>query len=173
LDDEADVTVAERKISQVPRIRYWANKILDYFGKVRESQSGFRAYKKQVLDDINITAEGFAVDSEILMQVKERGYRIKYVPVSVSYGKYSHTKHPISHFVEVFNWLFFREPLKNLGTAGFLTTLFGLFFLMEVVKTWNLTKQLAIGHYLFGIMLILLGMQTFYIGVLLHMVKKK
>jgi len=87
--------------------------------------------------------------------------------------KYSHTKGALSHFVEVFNYLFLRRPLLNLGGLGLAGFVAGLWGIHEVVKTWNLYKELALGTFLFSMLFIILGALAFFTGVILHVISAR
>jgi polyprenyl-phospho-N-acetylgalactosaminyl synthase len=57
-----------------------------FFGlKMRDPQSGFRAFSKKALETIRIEQSGMAHCSEILHQAAKSGLRIKEVPISVHY----------------------------------------------------------------------------------------
>jgi len=98
----------------MPKYRKFGNKILDKVTnmaselKCQDTQSGFRAYSKVALNQINFLANGFAVDSEILVYASSKDLKITEVPVTVIYntnGRTS-TKDPISHSTSVLTNLF-------------------------------------------------------------------
>lgn len=171
LVNEADVTVGIRQnISYVRRI---GNNVLDLMSglKKKESQSGFRAYSVKALRQIKITTNGFGVDTEILGCVE--GMRIKELLIDTRYDKYSHKRNFVSHFVEVFNFIFLRRPLLNLGVLGGSGFLLGLFGMAEIVRVWNLKNELALGTLLFFMIILLLGAFTFFVGIILHVIGRE
>lgn len=170
-NNEADIVIGVRK--GMPKHRIIPNKILDFFSnKSVQSQSGFRAYRFETIYDLKLEEEGFGVDSEILMQLSQK-WRVKTVVIEQQTDKYSHTKNPISHFMEVFNFLFLQRPLLNLGIIGTVGFVLGLFEIVQVIRSWNLTGDLAVGTFLFGMLCIILGAFTFFTGVILHVIKRK
>jgi glycosyltransferase involved in cell wall biosynthesis len=148
-----------------------ANKVLDKIAKHKESQIGFRAYSYKAIKDLEIETDGFGVDSEIIMKLSK--FRIEFVPVWIEYGKYSHKKNPVSHFAEVFNFLFFQRPLVNLSGIGLVSFILGMVLIGEVIRTWGVHKELAIGTFLFAMLLVMLGALSFFTGVILHAIRKE
>jgi glycosyltransferase involved in cell wall biosynthesis len=90
----ADVVVGERVFdkSQMPRSRYYANVIgswaLSSFigSSVKDSQSGFRLIRTDVLRGVNFESTGYEIETEMLIKLARRGARMASVPVALSYG---------------------------------------------------------------------------------------
>jgi glycosyltransferase involved in cell wall biosynthesis len=91
-----DVIVGSRYATQseeMPFIRKLSNlittKALRVFFKVpvTDSQSGFRAFKKEVLEAISVRDDGFAAETEILIDAKRAGFKISEVPIATNYGE--------------------------------------------------------------------------------------
>ncbi len=110
LEGIADVVIGVRSVSDIPLYRLIGIRILDAIAGDEETQGGFRAYNQNALNEIELTKEGFSVDTEILDILKKKGMRIVPVPISVKYDEYSHSKNPIIHFLEVLQYLFQRRP---------------------------------------------------------------
>ncbi len=54
-----------------------------FFGlKVRDVDCGFKLFKKEVIDNIEIEAQGALASAEILVKIKSKGYRIKEIGVA-------------------------------------------------------------------------------------------
>jgi len=79
-----------------------ANRIADYFisraarSQIRDTQSGFRVYPRQLFQDIRIRHDeqrGFVFESEILIKAARCGYQIVPVPVSAIYGQHLRPSH--------------------------------------------------------------------------------
>ena len=57
---------------------------------VSDSQSGYRAMKSEVLDDLRLKSGTYEIESEMLVKIVRRGFRVREVPVSFeqrTYGK--------------------------------------------------------------------------------------
>ncbi|MBR9678265.1 MAG: glycosyltransferase family 2 protein [Nanoarchaeota archaeon] len=77
------------------RIYYALNRLL--FGlKVKDSQSGFQAFKKEVVKSIELKSKGFEVNLELLVKAKKKRFVIKEIPVYYEHrdeSKFSVLKH--------------------------------------------------------------------------------
>jgi glycosyltransferase involved in cell wall biosynthesis len=58
--------------------------------QVSDSQSGYRVMKSRVLKNLDLKATGYEIESEMLVRIIKKGFRVKEVPVSFqqrTYGK--------------------------------------------------------------------------------------
>ena len=110
LAGEADLVIGSRfmgKSNNVPRYRKFGIDVITFLYnigspmKVSDSQSGFRAYRKQVLNDLQLTETGMGVSVQTLIQARRKGYRITEVPISCKYHPGGSTLNPVSHGVGV------------------------------------------------------------------------
>ncbi len=53
---------------------------------IRDSQSGYRAFRVEVLRELDLRSTGFETESEILMKLGRRGVRFAEYPIPVIYG---------------------------------------------------------------------------------------
>src|SRR5262249_40102018 len=78
--------------SKMPRSRYYSNVIgsraLSGFigSEIRDSQSGFRLIRCDVLRGMPLTATGYEIETEMLIKLARRGAPMTSVPVELSYG---------------------------------------------------------------------------------------
>jgi glycosyltransferase involved in cell wall biosynthesis len=54
---------------------------------VTDSQSGYRAFTKRVLWAVRVRSNGFAAETEMLIDARRAGFKIKEVSVATSYGE--------------------------------------------------------------------------------------
>lgn len=108
----ADVVVGARRNQS--RFRSFGNSILDFMSGGSETQSGFRAYSQKAFNEIKVKELGYGVDSQILMDLPEE-LRIESVPVNLRYDHYSHSRNPLTHFLQVFSYLTARRIRGALG----------------------------------------------------------
>lgn len=109
LDGTADVVIGCRFNggNRIPFYREVGNSLLSLMTnwragtKVRDTQSGFRAYSSKVIPSISIIENGMGVDSEILIKLAKEGFRIEERNVAVTYGGDTSTFNPASHIVRV------------------------------------------------------------------------
>lgn len=94
LDESADLVIGARSFDGdgVPTVRAWANRLSTAVvsrlsGRaLRDSQSGFRWIRREMLDRIPLRARGFDVETELLVLAAWMGARIVEVPVRTLYG---------------------------------------------------------------------------------------
>lgn len=97
---DADFVIGSRLMNPegMPKIRLLANRVADIclyvlFGvRVCDSQSGFRAHSRLVIENIDVRTSRFETISEIVVEVARRKFRISHVPIQVIYTEYSMSK---------------------------------------------------------------------------------
>jgi glycosyltransferase involved in cell wall biosynthesis len=104
---EADLVIGSRflnpHLEDVPRYRKFGIDVITWLynigsqTKVTDSQSGFRAYSRRLVEGINITEDGFGFSVQVLIQARKKGFVITEVPVSCIYHADGSTINPISH----------------------------------------------------------------------------
>ncbi len=101
IDGEADVVIGTKRLRDTPLIRRIGTYYLDKCYGLG-SQVGYRAYNGEALESIELRSDGFSVDTEILMQLRNNGLRICYVPVSIKYHFLTgHTTNPLKQFIDI------------------------------------------------------------------------
>ena len=89
--------------TDMPRYRELGIKAITFlynFGakvKVSDAQSGFRAYSAKIIDALPLDAHGMEASVEILIKARERGFRIREVPISCLYQSHSSSSNPVPH----------------------------------------------------------------------------
>ena len=83
--------------SVIPRERYWTNyvgsRVLSWMSGVEllDSQSGFRLLSAPLAERLGLAADGYAIESEMLIKAARLGARIGHAPVRAIYeGSTSH-----------------------------------------------------------------------------------
>ena len=92
--NNADLVIGVRQHLGIPLHKRVGNFSLNlitclFSGVLTDSQSGSRAFSKRALDLIRIRSNRYEVSSEIIIQAKKRGLRLRGVPVECFYTKYS------------------------------------------------------------------------------------
>ena len=87
--------------------------------QLTDSQSGFRAYSKKVLNELNPSELGMGISTEILIKASARNFRISEVPIKIIYKGDTSTHNPISHGSSVLfstiKYTSIEHPLKFYG----------------------------------------------------------
>lgn len=107
IKDEADLVIGSRFLRKnMPKYRILGQKVLDTFTnfaseiKVTDSQSGFRALTRKVLEYLkDFRSEGYSIESDMIAFLAGK-VRIKEVPIDVRYDvPNKHKKNPFVHGV--------------------------------------------------------------------------
>ena len=185
--NEADIVIGYRfdNAEEMPNYRKFGNKMLDKMTNmatelsVRDTQSGFRAYSKNIIKLIEFKKKGFGVDTEILINAAKNGARISEEKVSVIYhtGSQTSTKNPISHSGEVITSLLeiiaIRSPLKFVGTPGLILIILGIYFAIDVTLTYTEIGYFSIPFTLIGVSCLVVGLILFLTSILLYSLSKR
>ncbi|HUS50743.1 MAG TPA: glycosyltransferase family 2 protein [Candidatus Paceibacterota bacterium] len=93
-EDKVDVVLASRYVgikAKIPFFRwlpswtyYLINRILFNF-KVRDSQTGFVAYRSSAIKSIDLKANKFDIHVEVLAKLKKKGYKMKEIPAEYTH----------------------------------------------------------------------------------------
>ena len=119
-------------VRNVPFHRYWisklGNKILRYTmpNRIYYSTGVFRAYRRRVLDALELESDDKEIHLEILSKAVALGYRVKEIPVVLAArtkgkSKFKFKKTAISHLV----FSAFEKPMMLFGLLGLLTLIVG------------------------------------------------
>jgi len=96
------------------RLHLFGNKIFNLMiflltGRhVTDSQSGFRAFRRSVFEDISIDSSSFAVETEVLLKVLNNGFSFKEVPIT--YVRRVHGVRKLRSFRD--GWKIFKAIIK-------------------------------------------------------------
>jgi len=172
-NNTADLVIGSRfldKKSNVPNYRKIGIKVITKITnasikkKLTDSQSGFRAYNKQVLSQISPSDIGMGISTEILIKSSSKGLRIMEVPITILYSGDTSTHNPVSHGTSVLlstiKFTSIEHPLKFYGIPSVIFLIIGGIF-----------TTLAIQYYIdvgrLNSNLILIGGGTVLIGIIL------
>ena len=176
LEGQSDIVIGSRFLDdnekEVPQYRKVGIKVITKITNatikkdLTDSQSGFRAYSKQVLNEIKPVESGMGVSTEILIKASSKNLKISEVPIKILYGENSSTHNPVVHGSSViFSTIKFtsiEHPLKFYGIPSMIFMIIGFSFTYLAVQYYaeigrlnpNLTI-LAAGTVLIGIILLI------------------
>lgn len=171
IDNKADIVIGSRfleeKDSEVPRYRKIGIKAITSLTnitsneKISDSQSGFRAYNKKILNEINPSDNGMGISTEILIKANKQGFKIGEVPITVLYQGDTSTHNPASHGLSVIlstmKFISIEHPLKFYGIPGVILLTIGLFFIVWTIQGFTETRQIITNVSLIGIGATILG----------------
>ena len=184
IKNQADLVIGSRFLTEnqedMPKYRKIGIKMITSLtnssleNSVSDSQSGFRAYGKNILSNITPSESGMGVSNEILMKVSKKGFKIAEVPIIVSYEGDTSTQNPISHGASVtFSTLKFisiDHPLKFYGIPGLVFLAIGLIFTVMTIQGFTETRQILLGTAVIGVGTIIFGTVLMMTSILLYSV---
>ena len=180
-NSEADIVIGSRflgKQSNVPNYRKLGIKVITQVTnssiktKLTDSQSGFRAYSKQVLSKISLSEIGMGISTEILIKASSGGLRITEVPITILYSGDTSTHNPVSHGTSVlFSTIKFtsiEHPLKFYGIPSVIFLTIGVIFTSLAVQYYVDIGRLNTDLTLIGAGTILVGIILLISAILLY-----
>lgn len=91
INGQADIVNGTRNYNEMPVSKRLANQIMNvvtwiFYGiRVKDSQSGFKAFDRKAAEAFEIHSRGFGVISEIMGEVKKHDLKLKEVPIKTIY----------------------------------------------------------------------------------------
>ena len=181
LKNQADLVIGSRFLTKnqedMPKYREIGIKIITTLANtsldksVTDSQSGFRAYSKNILFEITPSEKGMGVSNEILMKASKKNFKIIEVPIVVSYEGDTSTQHPLSHGVSVtlstLKFISIEHPLKFYGIPGLVFLGIGLIFTIMTIQGFSETRQILLGPAVIGVGTIVFGTVLLMTSILL------
>jgi len=138
---------------------------------ITDSQSGFRAYTKKALEQIDYTEKGMGLSTEILIKALQNGLKIIEVPISVSYYADSSTHNPILHGLRVlatsFKHISLQRPLLYYGGSGILLVFLSFYLWGRIFFYYNTLNVLNIQYIMVSITLTIIGVVLISTGIIL------
>ena len=142
INGESDLVIGSRFLDEskkeVPKYRKVGINVLTKITnatikkQLTDSQSGFRAYSKKVLNELNPAELGMGISTEILIKASAKNFRISEVPIKIIYKGDTSTHNPISHGSSVLfstiKYTSIEHPLKFYGIPSMIFFAIGVFF---------------------------------------------
>jgi len=165
----ADMVVGARwgELTEMPFYRKIGKNVLDYMtpggGEAKDTQSGFRAFNRKAIEELEVSSHDFTVESEMVVDAKEKDLVIKSARISCRYEGVENksTKGPISHGIGVLHNIIKltvqRRPLFYLGIPGLIAYIAGLITGIMVIQTATQHQVLSVGWGLLTIIFIMMG----------------
>lgn len=139
---------------------------------ITDSQSGFRAFAASTKDIFRFTAQGMAIESEMLADAGKSGLRIAEVEIGVRYDVDCSTVNPIKHGLGVLLMILkdieFNKPLYYLTVPGTVLGISGFIMGAFFVQGFTMGKSLYFGPTMLMILFIIVGSFMALTGLLLH-----
>jgi len=169
-NNAADMVIGSRFLKnnqEIPKYRKIGIKVITKLTnvtggtKITDSQSGFRAYNKKILDEIKLKESGMGISTEILIKTQKSGFIIIEVPIIILYEGDTSTHNPISHGTSVIlstlKYVAIERPLVFYGIPGIIFLLIGLAFGVWTIQIYSEEGQVITNIALVGIGGVIMG----------------
>ena len=187
-DGNADMVIGSRFLTadsreEIPKYRRMGQRVLNYatnigsIEKVTDSQSGFRAFRRDVVCLFDYNESGMGIESEITRAALGLGMKVVEVPVAARYsGLATSTLRPGKHGMSVLNSVLrsirSEHPLLYFGVGGLTALTIGFAF-----GTWSLYVYIVEGFLPFGpttiaALLVTIGVFSTLVGLVLNAINE-
>ena len=151
INGESDLVIGSRFLDEnekeVPQYRKVGIKVITKITnasineQLTDSQSGFRAYSKKVVNELNPTELGMGISTEILIKASSKNFKILEVPIKILYSGDTSTHNPVTHGSSVIfstiKYTSIEHPLKFYGIPSM------IFFIIGISFTYLATQYYA------------------------------
>ena len=182
INGESDLVIGSRFLDEsekeVPKYRKVGINVLTKITnatikkQLTDSQSGFRAYSKKVLNELNPSELGMGISTEILIKASAKNFRISEVPIKIVYDGDTSTHNPISHgssvLLSTIKFTSIEHPLKFYGIPSMIFFAIGLFFTSLSIEYYADIGRLNTNLTLVGAGSILIAAVLLLTGILLY-----
>ena len=182
INGESDLVIGSRFLDEsekeVPKYRKVGIKVITKITnatikkQLTDSQSGFRAYSKKVLNELNPSELGMGISTEILIKASAKNFRISEVPIKIVYDGDTSTHNPISHgssvLLSTIKFTSIEHPLKFYGIPSMIFFAIGLFFTSLSIEYYADIGRLNTNLTLVGAGSILIAAVLLLTGILLY-----
>ena len=174
LDESADLVIGSRFLDdsekEVPHYRKVGIKIITKITnasikkQLTDSQSGFRAYSKKILNELNPSELGMGISTEILIKASAKNFRISEVPITITYNGDTSTHNSFTHgssvILSTIKFTSIQRPLTFYGIPSLVFLIIGSIFSYLAIQYYVEIGRLSTN-------LTVIGAVTFLIGIVL------
>ena len=174
-DDKCDIVIGSRFLGETENVPSYRKLGINVITKLTnasikknltDSQSGFRAYNKKVIEQVQLSDSGMGVSTEILIKASSKEFRIVEVPITISYGGDTSTHNPVTHGTSVIfstiKYTSIEHPLKFYGIPsvilliiGAVLTYFAIEYYVDIGRLNTNLTVVSAGIVLVGIVLLI------------------
>ena len=182
-----DLVIGSRFVNgngnNVPIYRKFGMKVLDiatYIAgglNVTDSQSGFRAYGRRAIENINLNGTDMSAGSEILIQARDHKLKFTEVEIHCRYDlEDCSTENPFIHGPRVLFQLLkdmeYRRPLYYFAVPGMIMASTGFLMGLKFLQEYMFGGYLRFGPTLLMVMLTIIGAFMIFTGIILHAISR-
>jgi len=144
--------------------------------RLKDAQSGFRAYNGHALDCLSMTEEGMGASVEILLQAKKHALKVKEVSATCNYDDVANSSHPIRHgasvLMSLLKLIVEDKPLVYLGLPGVLSLVLGTFFGVWMLRLYAVEHRIPTNWALASMTFVFMGFFFLSTAITLYAIQR-
>lgn len=182
IEGEADIVNGSRYIEKeetsTPAYRRVGQNVLDKAtnfnakSSLTDSQSGFRAFAGYTASAFKFREAGYSIESEMIIEASNAGFRIVEVPIGVRYDVKGSKKNPITHgfgvLVKLLQDMEFNRPLYYFTLPGVVMITIGLISGLVFFGQYLNHESSSLAATTLAALLTLAGTFISFTGIILH-----
>jgi glycosyltransferase involved in cell wall biosynthesis len=185
LEGETDVILGVRwgKTSGMPTYRRIGKRILDYAtaagfknGMLTDSQCGYRVFSGEALRILEPEESSLGIESQMLVEVQERGLRIQEMNIEARYDVEGSTYPPSRHGFGVLRRMISlvseKRPLFFFGIPGFVLIILATLLAILTLQLYYSSGTFAIGYAFLVLLFAIIGVVSVFIGIVLNALRR-
>ena len=180
-DGQSDIVIGSRFLDdsekEIPNYRKVGIKVITKITntsikkQLTDSQSGFRAYSKNVLERVSPSESGMGVSTEILIKASSKNFRISEVPIKILYDGKTSTHNPIAHgssvIISTIKYTSIERPLTFYGIPSVIFLAIGIIFSYMAIQHYVEIGRLSTNLTIVGVSAVLIGIVLLITATLL------
>ena len=181
VNQEADLVIGSRFLDEsekeVPQYRKVGIKVITKITnasikkQLTDSQSGFRAYSRKIISELNPSETGMGVSTEILIKASSKDFRIVEVPIKIIYEGDTSTHNPITHgssvIISTIKYTSLQRPLTFYGIPSVIFLIIGGVFSYLAIQFYVEVGRLNTNLTIIGASTVLIGVVLLITAILL------
>jgi len=183
-NSDSDIVIGSRFIGgegirAIPAYRRYGMKVLNKLtgavskSRVSDTQSGFRAYSRKAIENLEIYEDGMGIGSEIIIKARTRNLRIAEVPITCLYGGIeTSTQNPLAHaanvIISVISVTAEKRPILFFGLPGTIALLVGVYFWLQLLNLYVTLHYFVVSVALIAATTTLLGIFFIFTAIILY-----
>ena len=181
VNQEADLVIGSRFLDEsekeVPQYRKVGIKVITKITnasikkQLTDSQSGFRAYSRKIILELNPSETGMGVSTEILIKASSKNFRIVEVPIKIIYEGNTSTHNPITHgssvIISTIKYTSLQRPLTFYGIPSVIFLIIGGVFSYLAIQFYVEVGRLNTNLTIISASTVLIGVVLLITAILL------
>ena len=181
VNQEADLVIGSRFLDEsekeVPQYRKVGIKVITKITnasikkQLTDSQSGFRAYSRKIISELNPSETGMGVSTEILIKASSKNFRIVEVPIKIIYEGNTSTHNPITHgssvIISTIKYTSLQRPLTFYGIPSVVFLIIGGVFSYVAIQFYVEVGRLNTNLTIISASTVLIGVVLLITAILL------